>query len=266
MNMLLADNYKLEISKEELWEQYFATRDSEIRNQLVEKYSYLVKIIALKLRGIYQNFGDVDDIVNEGIIALMHVIEKYDISKNTKFETYASIRIKGAIIDYVRKQDWVPRKVKRDYKIVKDAEEILSNKLGRTPSDAEIVEYLKINIKEYNNIINNAYSNSILSFEELLSDSNLLESDYSKGYNLPEHEIETKELYNILIESVSKLSKNEKLVVSLYYKEELKLKEIAKILDLSNSRVSQIHISALQKLEADIKDYLNGNVQSEVIT
>lgn len=259
--MILTNNYKVGIDEDELWEQYYATRDVHIRNQIIEKYSYLVKIIALKLRGIYQNYGDVEDIVNEGIIALMNVIEKYDITKNTKFETYASIRIKGSIIDYVRKQDWIPRKVKSDYKIVKDAEDELSNKLGRSPNDVEIAEHLKIDMRDYNNIINNAYGTSILSFEELLGDANLMEVDIKSGYDLPEHEIETKELYNILIESVNNLSEKEKLVISLYYKEELKLKEIAEILNISNSRVSQIHTSALQKLEIKVKDYLYGNTK-----
>jgi RNA polymerase sigma factor for flagellar operon FliA len=106
--MILTEKNQVKKNDElDLWEKYYATRDVNIRNQLIEKYSYIVKIIALKLRGIYQQYGDVDDIVNEGIIALMKVIEKYDISKNVKFETYASIRIKGAIIDYVRKQDWL---------------------------------------------------------------------------------------------------------------------------------------------------------------
>lgn len=259
--MILTNKYKAEIVEEELWEQYYATKDIGIRNQIIEKYSHLVKIIALKLRGIYQNFGDVDDIVNEGMIALMDVIEKYDISKNTKFETYASIRIKGSIIDYVRKQDWIPRKVKSDYKNVKMAEDELANKLGRTPKDVEIADYLKIDMKEYNSIVNNAYGTSILSFEELLGEANLREMELSNSFDLPEHEIETKELYHVLFESVNKLGDNEKLVISLYYKEELKLKDIAEILNISNSRVSQIHTSALQKLEKSVKYYLNDNTE-----
>lgn len=253
--MILTNNNKTEINEEELWEQYFATRNIEIRNQIIEKYSYLVKIIALKLRGVYQNFGDVDDIVNEGIIALMDVIEKYDTSKNAKFETYASIRIRGAIIDYVRKQDWVPRKVKSDYKLVKEAEDKLSNKLGRAPKDTEVADYLKMDMKEYNSVINNAYGTSILSFEELLGEANLKETEI--GGDLPEQEIESRELYQLLVESVNKLGEKEKLVVSLYYKEELKLKEIADILNISNSRVSQIHTAALQKLEKSVRSYLN---------
>ncbi len=256
--MILTNDYKADISEDELWEQYYAARDIQIRNLIIEKYSYLVKIIALKLRGIYQNYGDVEDIVNEGIIALMDVIEKYDRSKNTRFETYASIRIKGAIIDYVRKQDWIPRKIKSDYKSVKEAEDELSNRLGRAPKDSEIAEHLKMDIKQYNSIINNAYGTSILSFEELLGEANLKEFDIGSGYALPENEIETKELYTVLVEGVENLNEKEKLVISLYYKEEIKLKEIADILNISNSRVSQIHTSALQKLEKVIKDYSNG--------
>ncbi len=259
--MILTNKKQIELQEDELWMQYYATRDINIRNLIIEKYSYLVKIIALKLRGIYQQYGDVEDIVNEGIIALMDVIEKYDITKNTKFETYASIRIRGSIIDYVRRQDWIPRKVKSDYKIVREAEDALSNKLGRAPKDWEVADLLKIDIKEYNQIVNHAYGTSILSFEELLGEASIMETELYSGYELPEEEIESKELYNTLFESINNLNEKEKLVVSLYYKEELKLKEIADILNISNSRVSQIHTSALQKLEKSIKGYLNGNTE-----
>lgn len=261
--MILTNDYDVEIDEAELWQQYYATRDIHVRNQIIEKYSYLVKIIALKLRGVYQQYGDVDDIVNEGIIALMDVVEKYDITKNTKFETYASIRIKGSIIDYVRKQDWIPRKVKSDYKNIKEAEDKLTNSLGRQPKDEEIAEYLKMEMKEYNQIVNNAFGTSILSFEELLGGSNLVETELNIGYDLPEEEIETKELYKVLVDSVHKLGEKEKLVISLYYKEDLKLKEIADILNISNSRVSQIHTSALQKLEKSIRDYQNDVIEND---
>mgnify|MGYP000933592460 CR=1 FL=1 len=254
--MILPEKYETSITENELWEQYYITKDVQIRNQIIEKYSYLVKIIALKLRSIYQQYGDVDDIVNEGIIALMDVIEKYDISKNTKFETYASIRIRGAIIDYVRKQDWIPRKVKSDFKIVKDAEQILSNKLGRDPKDSEIADYLKLDINEYNNIINNAHGTSMLSFEELIGEANINDNVTSNNYNLPEQEIESKELHKVLADGINNLNEKEKLVVSLYYNEEIKLKEIADIMNISNSRVSQIHTVALRKLGKSVENYL----------
>lgn len=255
--MILTENRYYHVDENQIWEKYRATGDVRLRDELIERYSYLVKIIALKLKGIYKNYGDVEDIVNEGVIALMEVIEKYDVSKNIKFETYASIRIRGAIIDYVRKQDWIPRKVKRDYKSVKEAEDELTNKLGRAPKDFEVAEHLKMDMPEYDSIVRNACGSNILSFEELLTEANLRELENSGGYEVPEHELESKELYHVLVKSIKALNEKEKMVVSLYYKEELKLKEIAEILNISNSRVSQIHTSALQKLERSIRNYLN---------
>ncbi|MFA9422253.1 MAG: sigma-70 family RNA polymerase sigma factor [Sedimentibacter sp.] len=254
--MIITEKKQVQVDEADLWEQYNATKDIHIRNQIIEKYSFLVKIIALKLRGIYQQYGDVEDIVNEGIIALMDVIDKFDVSKNIKFETYASIRIRGSIIDYVRKQDWIPRKVKSDFKTVKEAQTELTYKLGREPNDNEIAEHLNIDVKDYNNILRNAHGTSMLSFEELLSEANLREIETSNEFELPENELELKELNVVLRESINQLNEKEKLVVSLYYNEELKLKDIAEILNISNSRVSQIHTSALQKLEKSIKEYL----------
>mgnify|MGYP000901783086 CR=1 FL=1 len=255
--MILIENNPAHIEEFDacIWKQYQDSRDVDLRNKIIEKYSGLVKIIALKMRGIYQYYGDVDDIVNEGIIALMDAIEKYDTSKNTKFETYASIRIKGSIIDYVRKQDWIPRKVKSEHKSIKDAEELLANKLGRAPTENEVAQHLNMGMDEYSKIIGRAYGASIVSFEELIGEANL--ADCGAGdIDLPESEMESKELFRVLKDSVDNLNEKEKLIISLYYKEELKLKEIASIMEISNSRVSQIHTSALQKLKKSVKSYL----------
>lgn len=243
-------------NEEKLWRQYTETKDIVIRNQIVEKYSYLVKIIALKIRGIYQQYGDVDDVVNEGIIALIDIVDKFDLSKNVKFETYATIRIKGAIIDYVRKQDWTPRKVKADAKILSQAEKELNIKLGRKPNDNEIADFLQMDIAEYNQIVRNTLGTSIMSFEELVGEANLRDREINYDYELPEDLYEEKELNNVLKESISQLKEKERLVISLYYKEEIKLKDISKILNISNSRASQIHSAALEKLGNSLKEYL----------
>nr|WP_312577399.1 FliA/WhiG family RNA polymerase sigma factor [Sedimentibacter sp.] len=251
---------EIQPDEERLWEQYAKTKDIAIRNQIIEKYSYLVKIIALKIRGIYEQYGDVDDVVNEGIIALIDVIDKFDLSKNVKFETYATIRVKGAIIDYVRKQDWTPRKVKTDAKILNQAEKELNLKLGRTPNDNEIAEFLQMDIEEYNQIVSNTLGTSIMSFEELVGEANLRNREIKYDYELPEDLYETKELNEVLKESINQLKEKEKLVVSLYYKEEIKLKEISKILNISNSRASQIHSMALEKLGKSIREYLQDKI------
>jgi len=249
-----------EHNEEKLWEQYALTKDINIRNKIIEKYSYLVKIIALKIRGIYQQFGDVDDVVNEGIIALIDVIDKFDINKNVKFETYASIRIKGAIIDYVRKQDWTPRKVKSDAKVLSQAEKELNMKLGRAPSDAEIAEFLEMEMEVYNQIVSSTIGTSILSFEELIGEANLREREIKYDYELPEDIYETKELSKVLKDGINNLKEKEKLIISLYYIEEIKLKDISKILNISNSRASQIHSMALEKLQNSINEYLQGKI------
>ncbi|MDF2676546.1 MAG: FliA/WhiG family polymerase sigma factor [Bacillota bacterium] len=239
-----------------LWEKYAETKDLRTRNQIIERYSYLVKIIALKIRGIYQQYGDVEDVVNEGIIALIDVIDKFDLSKNVKFETYAAIRIKGAIIDYVRKQDWTPRKIKNDVKQINNAEKELQIKLGRKPEEKEIADHLNMDMQEFNTIITKSLNSNILSFEELLGEANLKESFDADGYELPEYAYEQKEIKQVLKDSINELKEKEKLIISLYYNEELKLKDIANILEISNSRASQIHSEALGKLEKSIRLYL----------
>ncbi|MBP1925733.1 RNA polymerase sigma factor for flagellar operon FliA [Sedimentibacter acidaminivorans] len=251
---------EIQPDNENLWERYAETKDIAIRNQIIEKYSYLVKIIALKIRGVYEQYGDVDDVINEGIIALIDIIDKFDISKNVKFETYATIRVKGAIIDYVRKQDWTPRKVKTDAKILSQAEKELNIKLGRTPNDNEIAEFLQIDMEEYNQIVRNTLGTSIMSFEELVGEANLRDREIKYDYELPEDIYETKELSKVLKESINQLKEKEKLVISLYYKEEIKLKDISKILNISNSRASQIHSMALEKLKKSIKEYLQDKI------
>lgn len=239
-----------------LWENYFATKDISIRNKIIERYSYIVKIIALRIRGIYQQYADMDDIINEGILALIDAINRYDLSKNIKFETYATIRVKGAIIDYVRKQAWTPRRVNKNKKLIDNAEKELSNKLGRTPTEIEISDYLKIDLPEYNKIISETYNVNLLSFEDLINQLSQKNVSISDSELSPEDNYAKNEMETVLSEAIDNLNEKEKLVISLYYKEEIKLKDIANILKISNSRASQIHSQALQKLNETITKYL----------
>ncbi|HBB29095.1 MAG TPA: FliA/WhiG family RNA polymerase sigma factor [Clostridiales bacterium] len=238
-----------------LWKKYFETKDLSIRNQIIDRYSYIVKIIAMRIRGVYQQYGDVDDIVNEGIIALIDAIGRFDLSKDIKFETYATIRVKGAIIDYVRKQAWTPRRVNKNKKLVENAEKELSISLGRSPSELEISNYLKIDVSEYNKIILETSNSSLLSFEDLISEVTYKNLSSSSDLS-PEDSYAKKELEIVLADAIEKLSEKEKLIISLYYKEELRLKDIAGILQISNSRASQIHSQALLKLNDNIKKYI----------
>ncbi|QSX07340.1 FliA/WhiG family RNA polymerase sigma factor [Sedimentibacter sp. zth1] len=238
-----------------LWKKYSITKDIATRNEIIEKYSYIVKIIAIRIRGMYQQYGDMDDVINEGILALIDAINKFDLSKNTKFETYASIRVKGAIIDYCRRQAWTPRRVNRNKKLIESAEKELSNKLGRNPTEKEIASYLDIDVISYNKIIAETYNVNLLSFEDMINQLSTLKTS---GVNdsSPEDNFIKKELQSVLANAIDKLNEKEKLLISLYYKEEIKLKDIANLLNISNSRASQIHSRALQKLNIYIKKYL----------
>lgn len=256
-------NVKHDDSKDDttyrLWYEYGRTRDKEDRNRLVEHYAGLVKCIAFKIAGHYQYFSYMDDIINEGIIALLDAVEKFDSSKNVKFETFASIKIRGAIIDFIRRQDCFPRRLKKMAKVITAACETLGQRLGREPTDSEIAGYLGVNLVEYEKMVAQTCSLSILSFEEVVykKDVSTLSAKQSMPKDEPEHVIAEKELRRAVSDGIDKLDKKEKIVISLYYKEHLKIKEISDIMKVSESRVSQIHSKALHKLKKILQAYIN---------
>lgn len=243
---------------QELWLRYSRTKKTELRDQLVRRYSYLVQCIARKLVGHYEHFGDMEDIVNEGLIALIDAVQKFDLSKNVKFETYASIRIRGAMIDFIRRQDCFPRRLKKMAREINAADEALSQQLGREPTDGELAASLNVNAEEYGKMLAETCSMNMLSFEEIIYEKGAenLTLRMSGGDPGPEQAVAEKELKSVLAEEIERLNEKEKLVISLYYKEELKIKEISAILGISDSRVSQIHSSALRKLKNSIGAYL----------
>ncbi len=242
-----------------LWRDYKLNKNIEERNRLVEHYAGLVKCIAFKIAGHYQYFSYMDDIINEGIIALLDAVEKFDFSKNVKFETFASIKIRGAIIDFIRKQDCFPRRLKKMAKTIALACEKLGQSLGREPNDNEIADYLGVSLEEYDKMASQACSLSMLSFEEIVyeKDVDSFAMGESPPNSRPERVIAEKELRRAVADGIDKLDIKEKTVISLYYKEHLKIKEISRIMDVSESRVSQIHSKALQQLKKILQAYIN---------
>lgn len=242
-----------------LWARYGRKREVSVRNELIQHYGYLVKCIALKVVGRYQYFNYMDDIISEGVIALMDAVEKFDSEKEVKFETFASIKIRGAMIDYIRKQDCFPRRLKKIAKTINEADDELSHELGRNPTEQEIADHLKVSLPEYEKMLAETCSLSMLSFEELVYERgaeslNLRLADTISG---PEQVMAERELQDVLAKEIDRLDEKEKTVISLYYKEQLKIKEISGILGISDSRVSQIHSCALRKLKKSLEGYLN---------
>lgn len=234
---------------DELWKRYAQTRDRDIKQQLIEEYIDLVKIVAGRMYNFYGSKIEYDDLVGFGAMGLMDSIERFDLSKNVKFETYAQIRIRGTIIDNVRKLDWVPRSLRKKSKDIQSAMISLENKLGRVPSNYELSKFLNIPIEELESILADIANFNMISLEDLL----INKGEYSIGSNqnstTPEQAFESKELKEILSNAIDMLTVQEKTVISLYYYEELTYKEIGYIMELSESRISQIHSKAILNIK-----------------
>lgn len=244
-------------SNEELLALYRKTGSLEVKQEIALRYLYIVKSIAIQMRNVYAGFSQVEDIVNEGVIMLMKAIDKYEEDKNAKFETYVSKRIRGMIIDIARKQDWVPRTVRKSYKEIREAVTDFYSENGREPTAEEVSGKLNIDKGKYESIMSKSNLFSVLSLDMVLEEtweqrkSVQLASD--NLHEQPEEHMLEKEFRHMLADGVRSLKENEQKVISLYYVEELNMKDIARVLNVSEPRISQIHSNAIKKLKEYIK-------------
>ena len=250
-----------EMDTQELLRLYKETGDESLKWPLVLRYEGLIKNAAMQIRGVYSSFAQIDDIINEGIITLLSAVDKFDLDKGVKFETYVSKRIRGMVIDLARKQDWMPRNVRKRAKEIDMAVAELSSTLGRQPTDAEIADHLGISQERYQKDTANIALSNVLSLDLLMdareSAGYQLEVPSSDTQGQPEMVLQEKELQRALAEGIAGLRKNEQIVLSLYYEKNLHLKEIAQVMELSEPRISQIHTRAIQKLRVHMEAYLN---------
>ena len=255
------DNSKMTDEEFEIiHKQYKETGNISLRNKLVMNFAAIPKTAAMQLRGLTASYAQVEDMVNQGMITLIDCIDKFDFSKGIKFEAYAFMRVRGSIIDLVRKQDWVPRRVRMNSKEISSVYNALCHELQREPTKEEIAEKMNISVNKldhYNSEISNAVA---FSFEELIQNmsqmGDVLESTLSEDLT-PEKKVIKTELREMLKKSIDVLSERERLVVTLYYYEELTLSEIAEVLNVSLQRVSQINSKAIMKLRSNMSDYIN---------
>jgi RNA polymerase sigma factor for flagellar operon FliA len=247
-----------ETSRKKLWDDYNRLGTSELRDKLILEYAPLVKMVAGRL-SMYLGYNvEYDDLVSYGIFGLIDAIDKFDTTKDVKFETYASLRIRGAIIDQIRKMDWIPRTIRQRQHQIDSAVKELESKSGKTPSDEEVCSYLGIEVDEYTEWLNQAKADSVISLNEYVEQGNDVSSEKStsSSYDMPEKVVENEELKKVLAESMELLTEKEKKVILLYYYEELTLKEISYVLDVTESRVSQLHTRALQKMRTKMGNYM----------
>ena len=251
-------------TEEELWTMYKKSRDPAIRDAFIKQYAPLVKYVAGKVAvGMPHNI-EFDDLVGYGVFGLFDAIEKFDPDKHVKFKTYAVTRIRGAIFDELRSTDWVPRSVRQKSREVEDAVRRLEASLGRSVTDNEIANEMGMNIKDYQKTMLKISGTSILSLNDVwytgedndkVSIVDSIESP--QGLN-PDIIVEKDEIKRVIIEAINELPEKEKKVLVLYYYEDLTLKEIGKVLEVTESRVSQLHTKAIMRLRAKLTNLKKG--------
>lgn len=220
----------------------------------VVHYGYLVKRIALHIAARMPASVQLDDLIQAGMIGLIEAAKKYDGGRGASFETYAGIRIRGAIVDEMRRGDWVPRSVHRNARRILEAMKAVEGRSGRDPTSASVAEEMGVTLQEYQAMANDSVSGRLFSFDETIDDDevNLSQLTVSEPLQSPAESAQKNALKQDLSSAIDKLPEREKLVLSLYYDEELNLKEIGKVLGVSESRVSQIHAQAALRLRSKL--------------
>lgn len=248
---------KTEGEIDHVWREYRATGTVELRNRLIENYLPLVRYNAERVWAKLPNEVDIDDLISSGILGLIDAIEAFDLDRGVKFATYCSQRISGAILDELRERDWVPRIVRNRMRRVDYAVKALQAELGRPPTRQELIAEMKLSRDEFERVINDTNTTSFISLDKPRNESDshkdLREVDVleDKRSDDPILEMQKKDVKELIMRG---LSRAERLIVLLYYYEEMTMKEIGKTLDLSESRVSQMHSAIMKRLKQHLLD------------
>ena len=238
-------------TNEELFAMYKETPVSRIKQELTMRYIYIVKAVAYQMREMYSDSMQPEDIINEGVIEIMKAIDRYDPDKDNKFETFISRRIRGMVIDLIRKNDWMPRNYHRDRRSIEDARDYLHRKLGRMPSDDEMAGYLKMDVKKIQKVDRMQTMTNVLSLDMTYDDNDetLLQIPSEDVDTQPEKSFLQGETVSTLAAAIDSLKENERTVISLYYVDDLNMNQIAEVMEISQPRVSQLHSTAIRKLK-----------------
>jgi len=250
----------------DLWRRYKGSADDRARERLVVAYSPLVKYVAGRMASGLPAHVEEADLISYGLVGLISAIERFDISREIKFETYAITRIKGAIIDELRSIDWVPRSVRARAREIERVNSKLEHELHRAPTDEEMATALNVTTDEFQELLLQISNSSMAALDELwtVSDSSgdqvsLLDTLQDPGAPDPAHVVDTSELKDRIADAIARLPEREKLVVALYYYENLTLREIGEVLGVTESRVSQLHTKAVLRL----RSHLHGDILHE---
>lgn len=230
--------------------------EAKEREALILEYAPLVKKIVERMAIRLPASISKEELVSAGIMGLFDALDKFDAAKGIKFETYASLRVKGAILDELRKMDWVSNSVRRDMHKIENAMRALEIRLGRDPEDAEVAEELGLNVESYHHLLSRVSGAGLMSLDQVMPDGNTLRiTRLASESDSPQDALARKELKSIVAQALKQLPLKEQMVMSLYYFDELTLKEIAQVLNLTESRISQIHSKVIIKLRTKLRAY-----------
>jgi RNA polymerase sigma factor for flagellar operon FliA len=227
------------------------------KDQLITEYAPLIKFIAQKIAVRLPSNIELDDLISAGVIGLMDAIDKYDPTRDNKFKTYAEFRIRGAILDELRAQDWVPRSIRDKAKLLDKTMVQLEADLGRAPTDEEVAKALNINIDEFHDLVNQVRPVSLLPIDQAQTFSNtdkksIMDILEGSRLNNPFNQLNVKTIKEVVAHAIEELPERQRLVLSLYYFEDLNLKEIGQVLRVTESRVSQLHAQAVARLRSKL--------------
>lgn len=242
---------------DKVWAEFSKTRSKELKDELIIHYIGIVKYVAGRLAVHMGQYIEYDDLEGYGVLGLIDAIDKFDINSGYKFSTYAQLRIRGEIIDQVRKLDWAPRATRQKNRQLENTFKALTDKLKREPTDSEMAEELGLTLEEYIDLRKKSVVASVLSLDEPVgNEEGTLGQTIAGDINeSPENELSKAELKNMLVEALDSLTEREKIVINLYYFDELTLREISSVLEVTESRISQIHSKALLKLQSKLGKY-----------
>lgn len=225
------------------------------KNQLVERHAPLVKRIAHHLIARLPASVLVDDLIQAGMIGLLEAAKNFDGSKGASFETFAGIRIRGSMLDEIRKGDWTPRSVHKNSRAITQAISQVEKATGRDARDIDVAERLQVSVREYHQMLNEVNAGKLVGIEDLGVSEDVLTTDATKGENSPFENMVQGSFQKALARAITTLPEREAIVLSLYYDEELNLREIGEVLEVSESRVSQIHSQAMLKLKSKMQSW-----------
>lgn len=249
--------------EDSLWKDYNKNRDPKIREFFINQYAPLVKYVAGRVAVGMPHNVEYDDLVSYGTFGLLDAIEKFDPGKEVKFKTYAMTRIRGSIFDELRTIDWIPRSIRQKAKQIEKIIVELENKLGRTVEDEEIAAELDVSVEEFHNLVSKISGTSLVSLNDIWQGNedsdelSFIETIESPSNMNPDIMVEREEIKDLIVASIKKLPDREKKVVVLYYYEDLTLKEIGEVLEVTESRVSQLHTKAIMRLRGRLAQMKN---------